>query len=160
LENECKAVKSASNSNSFIQFAADYEIRLRELFTEYEQSDKSLPILTKLQVKLTTTYPILLMRILISLSSSISTLLNESFVSFLNSTKEEINVLRGLIFVFVVLVSLTIHFWIVNPLKERENEFRKVLEALPAELAFSNFLLKAYILRTSYGMLDSIKNQI
>jgi len=91
----------------------------------------------------------------------VSSLISDDFENTLDDAKTT----RNLIFIFFSLTllaqSFILWFRILGKLKEVDNQFKNVLEILPAHTVLSNFLLKNFLVKTSNGVLDvAIKNNM
>ena len=133
---------------------------LIEKLQKFNQSDGSKEDLRKtflLNIDILTTAT----SIVTSEITLVTDILSEDFGETMKNAKKN----RDVIFVFFSLTLLTqgfyIWFKVLGKLREAENQFKNVLETLPAHVALANFLLKSFLIRTSQGVLDaSIKNYL
>jgi len=90
----------------------------------------------------------------------IQNILTTNYQNTLDSGYKNNNINVALISVILCVGCLIIHLSVIKTLREAENRFKNILQTLPSGISLSNFLLKAYLLRTSADALSSVKNRI
>jgi len=156
----CITAQNGANSISLVQLFTNYEVLLTDLQSQYQQSNKSSESLKQLQLNFFHHGIIPTSLSVINLVSSLAGILKKSFDLNLQHHKLESDLTISLGSVVIIILGISMYFLVINKMRGRETEFRKVLQALPIDLVFSNFILKSYLIQTSKGAFDSIKNKI
>ena len=90
----------------------------------------------------------------------ISAVLNESFKESLTSAAEERDTILIVFSVCLIILCFLLWIYILKNLREADNNFKKVLKTFPANIVLSSFILKSFLIKTSKGALDFVKNDI
>ena len=83
------------------------------------------------------------------LNSIIVDIINKDFEDLVTSSQKLNVTLNVVILVFVVIQCFIIHFLVINKLKQKENQFKRILGMFPASVVLPNFMLKSYIIKTT-----------
>jgi len=155
----CLLARNGANSAGLIQLFSNFEDGLSELRSQYLQANNSSEVLNQLQKKAVNEGVLPIAFTIINVIGSLTNILDEEFEISQDKylTRNELSLYLGLIFIMVMGVLLYKEG--VNRLKERETDFRKILQTLPTGLVFSNFVLKSYLIQISNGAFDYIKNR-
>jgi len=144
----CGVLREDAVNSSMTRLAGSFETLLIERMRNYQSSDKSAAAL-KYNRLLEFDSLISMKRALVESSLLVSSLLNEAYESKLETLNErKITGIRSglgsLLAIFAVL-------WVVvmKPIRESDNNFKKILQIFPAGVILSNFRLKMFLLKTS-----------
>ena len=148
LDLYCDIVTSHGYNTSLVQVLGAFETLLIERTNDFENSDRSAAALKKSRLL---DYELLygLKRVMSESGVLIATALDVEFENKL----ENLNVRKvsGLCSALGSLFAIFVVLWILvmKPMKESDNNFKKVLQIFPARMILSNFPLKIFLLRTS-----------
>ena len=98
--------------------------------------------------------------ILVTSIQVMESILNDQLENQIEHINHQRTALVALFLVIIVVIGFLAWLVVLRGLKESLNKFKNVLKTLPPEVIFSSFLLKGFLVRTSKGALDSVKNQI
>jgi len=145
----CDILISNNLNTSMARLLGSFETLMVERTNDYETSDKSVEALKENRLM---NYELLfgLKRVLAETSIVCSELLNEEFESKLETlnTRKASGLSFAMTSVWVVFAVLVI--WALKPVRESDNNFKKVLQIFPAKMILSNFALKRFLLKTSF----------
>jgi len=135
------------------------QLTMETIEDSYTTSDKSQSVLNSLQI-------LGFNKILIpnavtgELCSMIDNQLNLEFDEKIQVAKKRNQNL--MVVVWVLLIVFSRAFWDLTFRKilDADLKFKRVLKVMPPRLILGNFLLKAYLLRTSHGALNSIRHEM
>jgi len=130
------------------------------VLTQYEQSNKTEEFLSYLQVDSYHNSIGPIVYSIVSLTSTVPNVLSKDFdkLSADNETQNELRMYLGAL--LLIALSILLKVLVIEKLKERDTEFRKILQAFPMDLVMKHFVLKSYLIQTSRGAFDSVRNQI
>jgi len=151
----CERVEAGRDRISFIEFANQMATTLTSFYTQYEQSNKTAAELATIASGFENVmFPSLpLNDIFLTLSGLFDDEISKTF----DDVSEGNRFGATFTICFFLFGCVVIHFWVVGRIREADNQFRKALQALPADIVLSNFVLKMYLIRTSNGALDRYK---
>ena len=155
----CYGLHSKGLRTGYIYLLDSLEDVLKARLQRYQSSDKSVSALRDIKA-LDLELSILLVVVIPGQGYEIELIIDEKYNNAKEKTDKQRNVTTGL-FTFMIFV-LAIGIWIdvLRKLKACYNNFKNVLRILPVSLVLSTFGLKSFLIRTSNGALDFIKNQI
>ena len=144
----CTILSDNTVNSSMARLSGSFETLLIERMRDYQSSDESAAALKAnrlYQFELL----IAMKRILTQASILVSNLLNEAYENKLESLNGRkitglCSGLGSLLVIFAVLWVL-----VMKPIRESDNNFKKVLQIFSAEMILSNFSLKMFLLKTS-----------
>ncbi len=90
----------------------------------------------------------------------ISEILLASFEEELESVQHKRDIVTIVFALMAFIIGLTVGIFVLKRVREAENKFKNVLKLFPANLVLSSFLLKNFLVDTSEGALDSVKNDL
>ena len=153
----CNILYAASLDTGLNQQLTVLENMLTARMQNYEKSDKSYSSIQTLQGA---DFNLLsaVKRCLTGISFLITDILDKDIEGFVSSTKQKGNDILLAFILALVVNFVLIWIFVINKIANSYNQFKKVLQTLPAELILSSFLLKSFIVKTSQGMIDSIKD--
>jgi len=171
FENSCKYVKDnayhfyacnqlANNqeNSGLINLLSNYELLLKDFYLKFRNSDLAVPqvkVALQLDVLLSIIYPAFLAMHPIGIY--IAGLYDRNLNNF-GGMVININggLTAGLLLVFCGSLGL-LHFLVGVKLREKEDQYKDLIQLFPADVVMSNFMLKSYIMRVSQDNLDSIR---
>jgi len=155
----CNMLDAASKKSGLIYLLTYLEDYLTDQLQKYQVSDKSEASRKALMEY--NFYMISLSYILGSnMSEELASTINENFEDLVDeSDKARVWALVFAIF-FVSIVCFMLWKLVLVKLKGGVNEFKNVLRVFPGNLILANFSLKTFLIMTSKGVLDSIRNDI
>ena len=155
----CMILAQAGVKSNLINLLYIMEETLSLTLDTYKRSDKSPSVLKNLrahnfllQTSACTT--------IVSQCDYISSVLNDSFEESLNSAENQRNSILIVFTIALAVLCILIWFYVLKKLREADNNFKKVLKTFPANLVLSSFILKTFLIKTSKGALDFVKNEI
>jgi len=153
----CDILSSNALNTSMARLLGAFETLLLERTNDYVNCDKSEAALKRNRLL---NYELLfgLKRVLAESSILASELLNEEFESKLETlnARKAIGLSLGLVSIWVIFCVLWL--WVLKPVRESDNNFKKVLQIFPAKMILSNFALKMFLLKTSSIDINLKKN--
>jgi len=155
----CESSKSLGKKPGMIYLMNDLENSLREKLQDYQASNKTTESLRS--IKEQDFGMISLVYIVINAEGELlSSILNKNFESDVNST-------HGIrLFLFVLLIVTTgivaIFSWVFvfRKMKQSIACFKNVLRVFPPDVILPSFILKLFLMKTSQGILETIRNDI
>jgi NADH:ubiquinone oxidoreductase subunit 6 (subunit J) len=153
----CMVLELKNTNSSMTQLLASFETVVTQRTEDYQNSDKSAQALKKNRLL---NYDLLLSskRVLADSAIFLSNMLDEDFEGKLESLDSQRQL--GLCVSIIGLVIMTLMLWVLvlNPIKEIDNNFKKILQIFPAKLILSNFSLKLFLLENPSIDANLIKN--
>jgi len=155
----CNALDDKAMDKSLMPLLSTFERLLTERWNSYDASTKTEEELKAIEVA---NYDMLIAvkRVILGGVTFIGELLSGELDNHLESVRKERNLIFGLFTGYLIVLSILAWKTLLNKLREANNEFKRVLEVLPAEIVLSNFLLKSFLIKTSLGTLDSVKDGV
>ena len=155
----CTALKDKAISNSIIELLSTFESMLTDRWNSYEASGKTDAELSAIEV---TNYDMIIAvkRVILGGAQFIGDVLSQELDNHLGTVQKERNLIFGLFTAYLAVLSVIAWITLLNKLRNANNEFKRVLQVLPAEIVFTNFLLKSFLIKTSLGTLDSVKDGV
>jgi len=154
----CTTFHRKGYNTSFVQLLGVFEETILERYLDYENSDKSAVSLH--QNRILNLDTILSLRRL--MGTELLTILD---ILLDNLEKESANFDRNRKVTFSVnCISFIIcvgvlWIFIMDPLKQKDNKFKRLLQIFPAELVLANFSLKLFLVETSSIPLNFLKSR-
>jgi len=149
----------AGNSPGLIYLIDILEGTLEGMYEKYVLSNKTEVELIAIQsadhTKLTA-----VAEVLGGQATQISQILLASFEQELDSVQHKRNIVMVVFALLAFVIGLTVGIFVLKRVREAENKFKNVLKLFPANLVLSSFLLKNFLVDTSEGALDSVKNDL
>jgi len=155
----CTTLEKEGINTSFIQLLSTLEDLIRGKYQRYVQSDKSVASLKIIEVDRYDTL-ISIKRVLLGSSNKISTAIDNIYSHYMANIRKTRSVIFNISTVYFVLASVLTWILILSKVKNTYNQLKKVLRTLPPELILSSFILKKFLMKTSQGALDYVRNNI
>ena len=155
----CSQIQASMTNPSFSQFIYKFEETVRYRYETYMASDRSPGSIYSLFTN-TSSALFTLRGIMSQQNQIISNIINQRLENSLSQTKINTDVNLGTFSLLLIVIALIGWFYLYGRLTETSNEFKKILQAFPASVILSSFTLKLFLLKTSKGVLNSIKHQI
>jgi len=155
----CGVLASKGMSRGLIYLLTSYQNLITTRLERYQNSDKSAQAkrdIEGLDIELLVALSIVITEQCTYIRDYLNTKTSENLDT--SSTHKNIAIAVSSFAVF----TLAIVFWvyIFKALREAYNKFKNVLRIIPPDLVLSSFLLKNFLIKTSNGALDFIKNEI
>ena len=152
----CKVLSNKGVQNSFVELLVLLEnfVIIRE--QQYFASNKTVAALKAIQLQ-NYDYLVSVKRVLSGGSTVISSIIDADFENYIEETKAKEKMFNNYFYILGVVVLVLTWILIFNQLDESENQFKKVIKTLPARIVLSSFLLKCYLMKSSQGLLNSVK---
>jgi len=155
----CKNLAIKGVNTNLIQLLSSLEELLVARSRGYKQSDKSTQALHSLEA---TNFDVLvsIKRVLTGINFYLSKVIDDEIEEHII---HEQKYRKDIFIIFcIILVGLIVLVWIFifSQIREVDNNLKKVLQTLPPELVLSSFILKSFLMKTSSGTLDTIKDKI
>jgi len=156
---QCGILQRLGKKGGMIYLLSEFESEFTEELEAYLGSDKSETALNSIRVRVFDTTSVMYI-ILVTSIQVMEDILNMQLEDHIHKISHQRAALVTLFLVIIVLVGFLAWLMVLRGLKESLNKFKNVLKTLPPEMIFSSFLLKGFLVRTSKGALDSVKNKI
>ena len=155
----CTIVETTGQKTNLINLLTYMESILQLRYDEFFASDRSDAAITAIEgahFQVLTGLGLLIA----AQCTEINKILETDFDNKMEEARQERNyVLAGFSGVLFILCILG-WVYVFHRLKEANNKFKRVLKTLPAHLVLSSFILKSFLIKTSKGALDFVKNDI
>ena len=155
----CNTLVSRGNKPGLVYVLSSYSDLATSVIQDYENSNKTKEALSSIKNEFFEETAILLL-VAGAEIDLLSTLIDERFEKDLDFT----NKLRIWIFVgyilLIICVSLLVWRTVLKVFRRSIDQFKHVLAVLPGDLVLGSFILKTFLIKTSKGVLDPIKNDI
>jgi len=155
----CNIIKNNGKRTGLIYLLNSLEDLIQSRLLNYQLSTKDSTVLTALE----SSDLQIVQSTILAISTQctyIANRINSEFRKELDSAVKQRTLLLALFCVLLSVISLLIWVLVLNRLKDTNNEFKKVLKTLPTHIILSNFRLKSFLIKTSKGALDFVKNDI
>jgi len=158
-QQSCDYLARKSMKTGLIYLLSSLEDILNTRLNKYQQSDKSAQALRNIEGA--DFEPLLAISlVVVQQCYVISETINVSVDENLAQSNEKRQITTALTMSLFLILGIVIWTVTIRKLKKNYNTFKNVLRVLPADLAFSSFILKTFLKNTSGGSLDSIKSYI
>lgn len=126
---------------------------------EYKESNKTESALAALENEEFETPQTVFMVIAYQLYR-LADIIDNTFEGKIEQTRVQRNdIMAAYILVVLVLAFLSWRF-VLSFLKESVNQIKNVLAVLPADLVLASFILRSFLIKTSHGAVDTVKNEL
>ena len=155
----CEVYSTGSQKINIVSLLGAYYSALSDRYTKYVNSDKTQASLDAINVETfqEVTMPHTVLHVL---AEYISDMVDQKY----NDATDRANSTSGLnltlIFVTLLITGSLSWYAVLKPVQETDNRMKNVLQMLPSHLVLSNFILKNYLIRTSNGALNFVRNNI
>jgi len=155
----CEILTSEAKKSGLVYLLNYLEDYMADKLAKYRSSDKSEASLRV--IKEENFYMISIVYILGTLvAEELADTINEGFEEEIQRW-DKTRKIQLVVFIFLVIfVCALLWRWVLVRLREGVNEFKNVLRVFPGELILTNYSLKTFLIFTSNGALDSIKNDV
>jgi len=155
----CGYIESQGVQTGLIYLLDKMELMVSNIQQRYELSDKSKEALVAIQRTDYTLFTFIEL-LLAGQCSTISELLNADFEDETSASLSRRNAVLIVFAVLMILLCILIWVYVLKKIKEADNQFKIVLKSFPAGLVLSSFILKRFLIETSTGAMDFVKNEI
>ena len=155
----CEVLSGINTKLSVMDTSSALDLGVSERYRRYMSSDKSYAALKEIQVStfLSAVAPNI---VLSEETTLISTLLNTGYDSEIDKIKERSDIVWAAVCIVMLCVAVTAWFIVLKKVRNTDSEFKNVLQTVPPSIVLANFMLKAYLLRTTKGTLEFVRNDI
>jgi len=154
----CQKLANYQEKAGLVNLLSNFEALANSVYSKFINSDRSSETLFTLQLEVFNQMNTAIFRVLQSENKMIADVLNEDFDAIVNRSQLLNITLNTLILVLIVVGCFVIHFFIINRLKHKETQFRRILAMFPPSIVLPNFILKSYIIKTSNQNFSSFEN--
>jgi len=153
----CYIVEKRGYKTGFVYILSSYSTISSAVITKYKDSNKTEEALQGMKEEFFEIL-VLLQQVIRMELTELGDFIDGKFEEDLASARKG----RGEILIGYILLIVCVSFlvWrvVLKRFGEAINEFKNVLSVLPGDLVLASFLLRNFLLKTSKGVLDSIKN--
>jgi len=155
----CTSLQKDSKVFTYVNLLSNMRFYSQLYFQAYIASNKTLPelIMINSEAGLELLGPLLTLQ---GATKSISGRLNEIFEESIAEAKKQNTMICVVLDLLLVVAVGMIWFSILRVIRESDNKFKNMLSIFPHNYILSNFMLKAYLKKTSEEALNLVKNQI
>jgi len=153
----CALAGKGWKTRSFLNMLRSTESSMSLIFDNYNASDKSSTVINSL-IAVAFNQIVIPYTVTGELGSWIEIQLNDEFDAEITNMKHKLVGIMVAIWLIGVIAVVAVWFLIFRKILMADREFKRVLKRMPPKLIFSNFLLKSYMLKTSNGALNTIRN--
>jgi len=155
----CESSESLGKKPGLIYLLNSLENSLQEKIADYTASDKSKASLKSILEK--DFGAISLMYIVINAESElISKIIDQSFEQSFYNTKGQRIFALSLLYVTLALVAVFAWPLVFAEMRKSVVRFKNILRVFPPDVILASFVLKLFLMKTSKGILDTIRNDI
>jgi len=154
----CNKLANYQTKAGLTNLLSNFDAIAETLYQKFAVSDRSHDVLIALTMESFNTIGQTSFLVLQALNKLIAELLNEDFEEIVTQSQSLDVSLNAGILVLIVLECLIIHFFIINKLRRKENEFKRILGLFPAHIVLPNFILKSYIMKSSNQTFNSFRD--
>jgi len=155
----CGILASKGMSRGVIYLLTSYGDVIGNRVERYESSDKSAQAKRDIEA-LDVELLVAISLVLSDQCTYITNYLNAKTLENLETSSKHKNIAIAVSSFAVFALAIIFWFYIFKALREAYNKFKNVLRIIPPDLVLSSFLLKNFLIKTSNGALDFIKNEI
>jgi len=155
----CNILKQQGISSGFLQLLAELESLLTKRQQNFQNSDRSAAALKMIE-RIDYDIIISVKRGLLGGTGVLGDLINADFEDYSKQDSAQRNLIFGLFTGYLAILTFSAWISLLKKLSEGNNEFKRVLKSLPPELILPNFILKSFLLKTSQGIIDTVKDDI
>jgi len=155
----CTILKEKGIGTGFLQLLSELESLLTKREENFFNSDRSATALKTIEL---IDYDIIIAvkRGLLGGTGVLGDLINTDFEDYSNSTSHQRTIIFGLFTGYLCVLVFSAWFAVLKKINEGDNDFKRVLKSLPPGLILPNFILKSFLLKTSQGIIDTLKDDI
>jgi len=155
----CDTLGKGSEKINIISLLGLFQSGLEERYTQYNNSDKSYESLRNI-TKETFDEVTLPHTVLQFLASSVSDLVDQSYDEATDKANRD-SLINLCMICLLLVITGSLSWWaVLRPVQETDNKMKNVLQMLPSNIVLSNFILKNYLVKTSNGTLNFVRNNI
>lgn len=155
----CNSMIQQGLRTGFIYMLNALEDLVTRRLERYQNSDKSPAALRDIKA-MDLQLSIFMIIVVSEEAKRIEEVLNEKYETVREQTDSQRNGLMAVFSVVILLLAIGVWIFVLKRLRTCYNNFKNVLRTLPVGLVLSSFGLKSFLLKSSKGSLDFVKNQI
>jgi len=170
-EEACKYLEDNARFYAICQTLANYQekSRLSNLYSNFALSANNLyskfinsnnrtsDTLNSLQIEAFSKITMPIFSVLQKLNTIVATALDDDFEKMTQDSKSQNIRFNSAVLVILVLECFIIHFFIIRKIREKDNQFKSLLQLFPADLVLQNFILKSYLNRALNEKFNSLR---
>jgi len=145
----CESLGNYQEQVGLVNLLSNLEALLNSLYLKFINSDRTSDTLFTLQLEAFNKISTYIFLVLKPANMMIADVLNDDFSSMVDRSQLLNITLTTVIVLLIVGECLAIHFLIINRLKQKETQFRRILAMFPPSIVLPNFILKSYLIKTS-----------
>jgi len=145
----CQEMANYQPKAGLTNLLSNFELSMNLLYSRFMNSDRTADTLLAMQIQAFNEMSMRIFLVLETENMIIANQLNEDFGDIVKKSQSMNIALNMVILVLLVVECLMIHFFIINGLKKKEDQFKNILGLFPASIVLQNFILKSYIMKTS-----------
>jgi len=155
----CTILRGKEKKTGLVYLLSYLEDMITERLQKWSTSDRSEASLTEIEASNFEDI-VSVIFVLTNLCLLGSGALSQQFQVDLNNAADERVMVLTIFCIALAACSIIIWFLVLDKLKEANNQFKKVMQSLPATHILSNFILKNFLFKTSKGALEFVRNEI
>jgi len=155
----CNGLYSKGMRTGYIYLLNSLEDLLQARLDRYQSSDKSAQALRDIKA-MDLELSILLIVVIPAEGDQIEAIISEKYHGVIEESDSKRNVATALFSLTILILAIGMRIKVLRELRACYNHFKNVLRTLPLSLVLSTFGLESFLLKTSNGTLDFMKNQI
>jgi len=155
----CTVLIDSGYKQGLVYVLSSYSDMVDALVQQYNSSNKTAAALQ--DVKEQFVGPItLLLEMIKGEMSEMANLIDVKFEENLENTRSQrIDIIIGYTFL-VICIGLLVWRTVLKVVRDSLNQFKNVLAVLPSDLVLGSFILRTFLIKTSQGTLDPVKNDL
>jgi len=155
----CETFGTGSEKVNIVSLLGSFKSALDDRYTKYQSSDQTYESLRSI-TKETFTEVTLPQKVLCVLAQYISDMLDHQYDESAEDANQNSGINLVLMFTTLIITGSLSWWAILKPVQETDNKMKNVLQMLPFNMILSNFILKNYLIKTSNGALNFVRNNI
>jgi len=155
----CSLVAAQGTRTGLIYMLSTLEDSLTSRLTQFQNSDGSSAAARDIEASDYQFLTALILTISYQCAYA-SELINASFELSLNDAQHSRTVVLIIFSIGLAILCILMWYFVLVKIKEASNRFKNVLRTLPANLVLSSFILKSFLIKSSAGALDFVKNEL
>jgi len=155
----CDTLSKGSEKINIISLLGLFQSGLEERYTRYGNSDKSSESLRNI-TKETFDEVTLPHTVLQVLASYVTNQVDHTYDEATDKANRD-SLLNLCLICLLLVITGSVSWWaVLRPVQETDNKMKNVLQMLPSNIVLSNFILKNYLVKTSNGTLNFVRNNL
>jgi len=155
----CQSLQSKGFKPGLIYLLTSYTTLIKGQAYKYKVSDKTEASLDTLENQSFETSALLYL-VTTSQFDTLGSIINENFQQEIEKTRQQRTQIMAIYYVVAVVIGLILWKRIMTRLREGVNKFKNVLAVFPADMILASFILRSFLVKTSNGVLNFIKNDL